>query len=199
MENTTEGPVIYTCTACAARYPLNWTLAGKTVHCKACGQIVTVDPERLTIPAQAPADAIRQLRDALAEAAGMTEAAQAIFLQQSRNRVAQETERLEEWKNLTTTKNAEITTLTGRIGELEALVTKQETELKDLQARLTAQETRGFELALLLKTREERLQTLSTKESLLKSLCDTIENSLKKDIDAHQTLLASLRQQLKFT
>lgn len=206
MNNTpVEGPVFFTCTACAARYPLHWAMAGKTVHCKACGQIVTVDPDKLVIPAGTPVEAVRQLRDALTTAETLTTAAHNILLQFNHNQEEDERERQEKQQaDLAEKKNA-LTALTGKIRELEAalqekIVTadRQATDLQVLQAKFEAQEKRSFQLALELKTCEEKLQAVAQKENLLKSLCNSIEVNLKKDIDVHQTLLASLRQQLKF-
>ena len=202
METPTEGPLIFTCPACAARYPLNWQLAGKTIHCKSCSQIVIADPEQLTIPTHAPVDALQQLRDALAEASGMTAAAHDLLVQYNRKQASEEKSRQEGWQALLATRDEEVDALKKRIQEMEALVQeglrKQEAEAKDYQSQLDASEKRIFELAGALKGTEEKLLSMAQKETSLKTLCDSIENNLKKDIDSHQLLLASLRQQLKF-
>ncbi len=62
---------------------------------------------------------------------------------------------------------------------------------------MSEREEQAFKLAVELKGWEGRMRDVTEKELQLKALYDALEIDLKKEIDAHQTLLASLRSQLQ--
>jgi chromosome segregation ATPase len=69
-------------------------------------------------------------------------------------------------------------------------------EIQSLMTRIGEREEQAYKLAVEIKGWEDRMKDVAEKEGQLKALYDILELDLKKEIDTHQKLLASLRRQV---
>lgn len=80
---------------------------------------------------------------------------------------------------------------------LQTVLSRKDEEIQSLLAKISEREEQAFKMAVMVKGWEDRMKEVTDKESQLKALFDLLEFDLKKEIDAHQKLLASLRHQLQ--
>lgn len=88
-------------------------------------------------------------------------------------------------------------TLNSREETYQLTLSRKEEEIQSLLAKIQEREEQAFKLAVELKSWGDKMLLVTAKEGQLKSLYDSLELNLKKEIDDHQKLLASLRRQLQ--
>jgi chromosome segregation ATPase len=88
-------------------------------------------------------------------------------------------------------------TLKGKEAAHQSALQGKDGEISSLLAKLQEREEQSFKLAVEIKAWGDKMMAVTAKETQLKSLYDSLELNLKKEIDEHQKLLASLRRQLQ--